>query len=813
MFVNTMPSTITFAAEVSNSESDIDLLSNDVFKFDKNTGTLIQYIGTDSEVTIPSEIDGVKVTRIGNNAFLGCSTLEKVIISDGIQTIGAQAFAKCENLREVVMSNSIFAIENNAFENCRKMTKIKLSENIKSISSKLFFKCESLSEITIPSNVIEILDNAFNGCMSIKSVKFSNVLTTIGDYAFYDCRDLLKIDLPMSLVTIGKYSFSKCTSITDLVLPVGVNSIGHYSFEECSSLKSVKFSPNMDTISNCSFSNCKSLVNVDIPEGITKIDGGAFSNCISLEEIKLPDSLTFLSGFAGCKNLKTINIHDGITTIGRSGLSDTGLEEVYISSNMQLIDEYAFDQAKQLKKLVISNGLTDIRFHTFRGCEGLTDVYIPKSIKYVCYNSFERGDYNGLTFWIDNESQRDMFLEAEGKGALVKVLSDSDKNILIESLNINKDQLSMNVGEQIQLKAEVKPDNAFNKNVKWSSSDINIADVDSNGKVIAKRKGTVKITCTTKDGTNLSATCTVIVNSTDVSEGNGTGSGSTGGSGTGSGDNSGSTGENGTGSENNSGSTGENNSNIGQTENKSISKVYISGTEKVGKTLKANVKDSDGKIVKTGVKYTWYRLKSKTSSSKTEISDSSTYKLKSSDIGKYIKLVVEDLNGKELYDITDKIESSADDNDDDDDNSNSSTEKSTSSNKNSNTIITYNNALANSNGNNSYSLQNVNGRVVFLKSVDKNNSITSDNLYNTSTMANIRLNEINGRIYMSGSNGEKLSGWQKINGEWYLLSTNGQVATGWQYCDGKWYYLYENGIMAHDTYIEGYYLSSNGQLV
>ena len=80
-------------------------------------------------------------------------------------------------------------------------------------------------------------------------------------------------------------------------------------------------------------------------------------------------------------------------------------------------------------------------------------------------------------------------------------------------------------------------------------------------------------------------------------------------------------------------------------------------------------------------------------------------------------------------------------------------------------------------------------------------------------MANIRLNEINGRIYMSGSNGEKLSGWQKINGEWYLLSTNGQVATGWQYCDGKWYYLYENGIMAHDTYIEGYYLSSNGQLV
>ena len=49
--------------------------------------------------------------------------------------------------------------------------------------------------------------------------------------------------------------------------------------------------------------------------------------------------------------------------------------------------------------------------------------------------------------------------------------------------------VQIKVGEHTQLRAEVKPDNAVNKNVKWESNRPDIATVDSNGRVTAVAKG------------------------------------------------------------------------------------------------------------------------------------------------------------------------------------------------------------------------------------------------------------------------------------------------------------------------------------
>ncbi|OOM14391.1 hypothetical protein [Clostridium saccharobutylicum] len=65
-------------------------------------------------------------------------------------------------------------------------------------------------------------------------------------------------------------------------------------------------------------------------------------------------------------------------------------------------------------------------------------------------------------------------------------------------------------------------------------------------------------------------------------------------------------------------------------------------------------------------------------------------------------------------------------------------------------------------------------------------------------------------------NGSMATGWVADNsGNWYYLNTNGTMVTGWiqDPLTGKWYYLYSNGSMAHDTYVNGYYLDSNGAWV
>ena len=66
-------------------------------------------------------------------------------------------------------------------------------------------------------------------------------------------------------------------------------------------------------------------------------------------------------------------------------------------------------------------------------------------------------------------------------------------------------------GETVTLKATVTPDNATDKAVTWSSSNTEIATVNSKGRVTAKAPGRVKIKATAKDGSRKSASVTITV--------------------------------------------------------------------------------------------------------------------------------------------------------------------------------------------------------------------------------------------------------------------------------------------------------------
>jgi len=72
-----------------------------------------------------------------------------------------------------------------------------------------------------------------------------------------------------------------------------------------------------------------------------------------------------------------------------------------------------------------------------------------------------------------------------------------------------------------------------------------------------------------------------------------------------------------------------------------------------------------------------------------------------------------------------------------------------------------------------------------------------------------------GNWYYLNGNGAMATGWmQDTDGNWYHLNGNGAMTTGWmQDSDGSWYYLNSNGVMAHDDYVDGYYLASNGEWI
>lgn len=78
------------------------------------------------------------------------------------------------------------------------------------------------------------------------------------------------------------------------------------------------------------------------------------------------------------------------------------------------------------------------------------------------------------------------------------------------SIRINVSQVTIQSGGQYQLSAIIMPSNS-SKTLKWSSSNNSVASVNNNGLVTGRNSGTATITCTTTDGSNLSASCTVTV--------------------------------------------------------------------------------------------------------------------------------------------------------------------------------------------------------------------------------------------------------------------------------------------------------------
>ena len=83
--------------------------------------------------------------------------------------------------------------------------------------------------------------------------------------------------------------------------------------------------------------------------------------------------------------------------------------------------------------------------------------------------------------------------------------------VSVTGVTLSQTKLSLTEGDTAQLTATVKPDNATNKAVTWSSDNETVATVN-NGLVTAMKEGTATITVAATDGSGVSATCTVTVN-------------------------------------------------------------------------------------------------------------------------------------------------------------------------------------------------------------------------------------------------------------------------------------------------------------
>ena len=230
----------------------------------KNTNTTLQ------EVILPEGI-----TSIGQKAFIGCQKLTSIQLPETVKEIGNQAFSQCNILTKINIPEGVTKIGESTFSMCTSLTSIQLPEGLTEVGRIAFANCSSLKEISIPKEVTKIEAGTFQGCTSLTSIQLPEGLTEIGSNAFYSCNSLTTINIPKGVTKIGVSTFEFCTSLPSIQLPETVTEIGGSAFNYCSSLKEINI-PKVTSIGNYAFAYCSSLTEISIPKAVTSIGKYAF---------------------------------------------------------------------------------------------------------------------------------------------------------------------------------------------------------------------------------------------------------------------------------------------------------------------------------------------------------------------------------------------------------------------------------------------------------------------------------------------------------------------------------------------------------
>lgn len=174
--------TSVMATEKSVVETSVNA-SESEFDFDEKTGTILKYTGTDSQIVVPAQIDGVDVTTIGKAAFSSQEDLRNVTISEGISTIEQEAFFNCPNLSKVKIPDTVTTIGELAFAMCTSLEEIDLG-GVEVLENNLFYGCEYLEAVTVPASVYRMSDHVFYDCVSLETVNISSQTVDFGEEIF-----------------------------------------------------------------------------------------------------------------------------------------------------------------------------------------------------------------------------------------------------------------------------------------------------------------------------------------------------------------------------------------------------------------------------------------------------------------------------------------------------------------------------------------------------------------------------------------------------------------------------------------------------
>lgn len=413
---------------------------NQEYKYiERNDDTieLVTYLGTETTVDIPSQIDGLDVVYLGD-LFKINDDVRTVTVPEGVRELhdGFGSY-KIENL---TLPLSLERISDYAFTTSTSYTETisyagtiedwcKIDMGASPVKGNSYRMVEFVFDGTpvgevleIPESITEIGDNLFVSFDKVKEIVFKGEVTSIGEGAFSYCDSLQKVVLPESLEKLGQRAFyrsaiqevvfnSKLTTIeqetfsetqlTELSIPQSVKTINYKAFAYCDQLKTVTIEDGLESIGNYVFNNCPSLRSVNIPASVKNIGlraiTSAYIYCEVLSKPKGWDyewndkNSTVFWGHEG--NLISGDFEyvekDGEIFINNYLGSDTDIEIPDAIDEKPVVSfASTFSNNKDIVSVTVGSFIKEIPDRAFIGCTSLARVTLPEGLTKIGDSAF-----------------------------------------------------------------------------------------------------------------------------------------------------------------------------------------------------------------------------------------------------------------------------------------------------------------------------------------------------------------------------------------------------------------------------------------
>lgn len=237
--------------------------------------TLTAYVGDDAFVSIPRS-----VMTIGENAFAGNESIEKIEIPDSVTTIAYNAFGDCTALTEISIPDSVIKVGPGAFKGCTSLKLVEIGKSVRSWGAGVFNDCNSLSSLIMDTNNRYL--TYYNGALYNGDMSFL--------YQVLGGREGENYVTPIEVKQIDTYAFWNLKNVKNVMISDYVTQIPAYAMSQMGSVENVILKNKVTEIQEKAFAGNENLKQVLIPKSVTTIDESAFTNSPNVQILTTKES-------------------------------------------------------------------------------------------------------------------------------------------------------------------------------------------------------------------------------------------------------------------------------------------------------------------------------------------------------------------------------------------------------------------------------------------------------------------------------------------------------------------------------------------